>query len=74
LQVWSTFPSERLAFLKAELSYFDEVTDVSGRLYSVEKDCRKSAVVEMVGQVSSAFQQIQKPKPKHLKKSHLVVT
>jgi hypothetical protein len=52
LQAWSLLPPEKIEFLKAEMTFFDEVTKVSGQLYPVAKDKRKSAAVELVGKAS----------------------
>ena len=38
--------------LQAELDFFDEVTDVSGRLYPVPKDQRKGAAVDILRQLT----------------------
>ena len=45
-------PADGLEFLKAELDFFDTVTNISGALYPVPKDERKGAAVERARQVS----------------------
>lgn len=49
--MWAALNEETLAYLKAELDFFDDVTNVSGRLYPVPKDERKSAAVNFVREV-----------------------
>lgn len=61
LQVWSSITPEKLDFLKAELAFFDEVTNVSGQLYPIAKDKRKSAAVNLVGKVSNVVYIILSP-------------
>ena len=51
LQVWSSLTPEILAYLKAEIEFFDQVTNVSGKLYPVPKDERRTAAAELVRQV-----------------------
>ncbi len=41
-----------VASLQAELDFFDEVTEVSGRLYPVPKDQRKGAAVDLLRQLA----------------------
>ena len=55
MQVWSSLTPEILAYLKAELEFFDKVTNVSGKLYPVPKDERRIAAAELVRQVSLSF-------------------
>ena len=50
LQVWSSLPPATLEHLKAELDFFDKVTNVSGQLYPVPKDERKAGAVRLVRQ------------------------
>ena len=51
LQVMEQMPEEALEFLKAELDFFDRVTDISGELYPVPKDERKTGAVALAKQV-----------------------
>ena len=51
-QVMEQMPEEALEFLKAELDFFDRVTDISGELYPVPKDERKTGAVALAKQVS----------------------
>ncbi|EIE19821.1 phosphatidylinositol 3 and 4-kinase family protein, partial [Coccomyxa subellipsoidea C-169] len=46
-QVFEQMPEDALAFLEAELSFFDAVTDISGSLYPVRKDERKAGAVRL---------------------------
>ena len=55
IQVWSSLTPEILAYLKAELEFFDKVTNVSGKLYPVPKDERRTAAAELVRQVHPAL-------------------
>ena len=48
--MWSSLPPATLEHLKAELDFFDKVTNVSGQLYPVPKDERKAAAVRLVRQ------------------------
>ena len=50
-KVWATLPSDKLSFLDSEINFFDEVTNVSGKLYPVAKDERKGAAVNFVREV-----------------------
>ena len=52
LQVMEQMPTEALEFLKAELDFFDRVNDISGELYPVPKDERKTGAVALAKQVS----------------------
>ena len=51
LQVFEQMPEDALAFLEAELSFFDAVTDISGSLYPVPKDERKAGAVRLAREV-----------------------
>ncbi len=51
-QAMEQMPEEALEFLKAELDFFDRVTDISGELYPVPKDERKTGAVALAKQVS----------------------
>lgn len=51
LQIWSSLTPDIQAYLKAELDFFDQLTNVSGKLYPVPKDERRSAAAELVRQV-----------------------
>ena len=53
-QVMEQMPNEALEFLKAELDFFDRVTDISGELYPVPKDERKTGAVALAKQVRKA--------------------
>lgn len=44
-------PGDDLAFLRAELAFFDAVTGISGALYKVPKEERKAAAVREAKQV-----------------------
>lgn len=48
LQVWEHLPDDREAFLKAEQAFFDEVTQVSGKLFPFPKDERKAQAVKIL--------------------------
>lgn len=52
-KVWADMSPGRLEQLKAELAYFDDLTSVSGKLYSVPKDERKASAVGLVERVGS---------------------
>lgn len=43
-------------FLKAEIDFFDEVTNISGQLYSVPKAERKAAAVRLAREVCRGWQ------------------
>ena len=53
LQVFEQMPGDDLAFLRAELAFFDNVTGISGALYKVPKDERKAAAVSKAREVRS---------------------
>ena len=59
IQVWAALNEETLAYLKAELDFFDDVTNVSGKLYPVPKDERKSAAVNFVREVHCELPSVQ---------------
>ena len=48
LQVWEHLPNDRELFLKAEQAFFDEVTQVSGKLFPFPKDERKAQAVKIL--------------------------
>ena len=48
IQVWEHLPDQREAFLKAEQAFFDEVTQVSGKLFPFPKDERKAQAVKIL--------------------------
>ena len=50
-QVLNSLAPEVLQHLKAELQFFDDLTEVSGKLYPVPKDMRKAAAVQLVQKV-----------------------
>ena len=50
-QAWKSLSPAKMEFLKAELDFFDQVTNVSGKLYPVPKDERKAAAVDIVRKV-----------------------
>ena len=50
-QVFEQMPEDVLAFLEAELAFFDSVTGISGLLYSVPKDERKAGAVKLAREV-----------------------
>uniref|UniRef100_A0A1D2ACF6 1-phosphatidylinositol 4-kinase n=2 Tax=Auxenochlorella protothecoides TaxID=3075 RepID=A0A1D2ACF6_AUXPR len=47
-RLMSGLPEDVANLLKDELAYFDDITEVSGKLYPVHKDKRKSAAVEFL--------------------------
>lgn len=55
LKVWKAMAPEVLEHLKAELHFFSELTDVSGKLYPVPKDERKAGAVQLVQKVSVVY-------------------
>ena len=48
LQVWEHLPTDRELFLKAEQTFFDEVTQTSGKLFPFAKDERKAQAVKIL--------------------------
>ena len=48
VQVWDHLPNDRELFLKAEQAFFDEVTQVSGKLFPFPKDERKAQAVKIL--------------------------
>lgn len=48
LKVWDHLPDDRELFLKAEQAFFDEVTQVSGKLFPFPKDERKAQAVKIL--------------------------
>ena len=48
VQVWDYLPNDRELFLKAEQAFFDEVTQVSGKLFPFAKDERKAQAVKIL--------------------------
>lgn len=53
-QVFEQLLPEGLAFLTAELDFFDAVTAISGKLYAVPKDERKAGAVALAKQVRAS--------------------
>ena len=51
LQVWEHLPNDRELFLKAEQAFFDEVTQVSGKLFPFPKDERKAQAVKILKEI-----------------------
>ncbi|KAA6416579.1 MAG: phosphatidylinositol 4-kinase alpha-like, partial [Trebouxia sp. A1-2] len=47
-RVWEHLPNDRELFLKAEQAFFDEVTQVSGKLFPFPKDERKAQAVKIL--------------------------
>lgn len=47
-EVWEHLPNDRELFLKAEQAFFDEVTQVSGKLFPFPKDERKAQAVKIL--------------------------
>lgn len=54
--MWSQLPADMVQFLKAEIDFFDEVTNISGQLYSVPKAERKAAAVRLAREVCRGWQ------------------
>lgn len=50
-QVFEQMSGDLLAFLNAELDFFDSVTNISGALYPVPKDERKATAVKLAHEV-----------------------
>ncbi len=47
-RVWESLGAQQVAFLKAEMAFFDAVTDVSGKLYPVPKYNRRIKAAEFL--------------------------
>ena len=47
-ELWASLGSEQVAFLQAEMSFFDAVTAVSGKLYPVAKENRRAKAAEFL--------------------------
>ena len=51
MQVWQALPADMSEYVRAEVGFFDAVTEVSGSLYPVPKDQRRAAAVEYIRKV-----------------------
>lgn len=51
-RVWKRLPAHVAAHLQAELSFFEKVTSVSGKLYEVEKLLRRGKAAELLRDVA----------------------
>ncbi|KAK9849792.1 hypothetical protein WJX84_000135 [Apatococcus fuscideae] len=51
-ELWASLGSEQVAFLQAEMSFFDAVTAVSGKLYPVAKENRRAKAAEFLAEIA----------------------
>ncbi|KAK9821480.1 hypothetical protein WJX74_000721 [Apatococcus lobatus] len=50
-RVWESIGSQQATFLRAEMAFFDAVTDVSGKLYPVAKENRRAKAAEYLAEI-----------------------